>query len=221
MKKMGNVLIMMLSLILLSGCAGLVKSRVTVFHQFGETSIPKTYLFVPMKGQKSSLEYKTYIELVRQQLNKFQYRETAQNEAPDVIIVLNYGIDSGKEKSMSFPVYGQTGVSSSTTHGTLNTYGNHGTYSGTTTYIPTYGVVGSSTMSATEYTRGLWLYIVDAKSVGTKDLNVLYEASVKSSGSSDQLPCVMPAMIEALFKEFPGKNGDTRTEITAIPQLIN
>ena len=216
MKTMVRMLTVALSLILLSGCAGFVKSQVSVFHQLGETPVPKTYVFVPLEGQENSLEYKTYIQLVRQQLSKFQYSEAASNETPDVVIALSYGIDSGKERLASIPIFGKTGVSSSTTYGTLNTYGNYGTYSGTTTYTPTYGVVGSSTVSRTEYNRGLWLYIVDAKSVGTKNLNVLYEASVKSSGSSAQLPRVMPAMIEALFKKFPGKNGDTRTETTAI-----
>ena len=158
------------------------------------------------------------IKLVRQQLNKFQYREATSDETSEVAIALSYGIDSGKERLASVPIFGQTGVSSSTTYGTLNTYGNYGTYSGITTYTPTYGVVGSSTVSRTEYSRGLWLYIVDAKSVGTKNLNVLYEASVKSSGSSAQLSRVMPAMIEALFKEFPGKSGGTRTEATAMQQ---
>jgi len=216
MKTITRMLALSLSLIFLSGCACFVKSNVAVFHQLGEVPAPKTYAFVPLKDQKNSLEYKTYIELVRQQLIKHQYREAISGETPDVVIALSYGIDSGKEKLASVPIFGQTGVSSSTTHGTLNTYGNYGTYSGTTTYTPTYGIVGSSTVSRTEYSRGLWLYIVDAKSVGTKNLNVLYEGSVKSSGSSSQLSRVMPAMIEALFKEFPGKNGKTRTETTAI-----
>jgi len=216
MKKMARTLTVVLSLILLSGCSGFVKSHVAVFHQLGEVPTPKTYVFFPLEGQENSLEYKTYIELVRQQLSKFQYREAISDEIPDVVIALSYGIDSGKEKLASVPIFGKTGVSSSTTYGTLNTYGNYGTYSGTTTYTPTYGVVGSSTVSRTKYSRGLWLYIVDTKSVGTKNLNVLYEASVKSSGSSSQLSRVMPAMIEALFKEFPGKSGKTRTETTAI-----
>jgi hypothetical protein len=209
------MLIVALSIIL-SGCAGLVESQVSVFHQLGETPAPKTYVFVPLKGKENSLEYKTYIQLVRQQLRKFQYREVAEDKNPDVAIVLRYGIGSGKERLESVPVFGQTGVSSSTTYGTLNTHGNYGIYSGTTTHTPTYGVIGSSTVSRTEYMRELQLYIVDAKSVGTKNLNVLYEASVKSSGSSAQLSRVMPAMIEALFKKFPGKSGETRAERTAI-----
>jgi hypothetical protein len=52
--------------------------------------------------------------------------------------------------------------------------------------------------------------------MGTEKLNVLYDGSVKSSGPSSQLSEVIPAMIEALFKSFPGKSGETRREIVPI-----
>lgn len=204
------------SLLILSGCAGFVKSDVAVFHQLPDSPTPTKYVFIPLEGQANSLEYKTYQALVRQKLSEHNFIEVTPEESPEVVIAFNYGIDSGKEKLASVPIFGQTGVSSSTTYGTLNTYGNYGTYSGTTTYTPTYGVVGSSTVSRTEFSRGLWLYIVDAKTVGTKNLNVLYEGSVKSSGSSSQLSRVMPAMVEALFKKFPGKSGESRTETISI-----
>ena len=196
---------------LFQGCA-IVKSDVAVFHQLSDTAAHQKYAFVPLKGQESSLEYATYQDLIRTELAVYNFEEVEASEA-DVIVAFSYGIDSGKEELSSVPIYGQTGVSSSSTYGTLNTYGNYGTYSGTTTYIPTYGVIGSSTVSSTKYGSGLWLYIVDNKTVGTDKLRTLYEGSVKSSGSSSQLSKVMPAMVKALFKEFPGKSGSTRTEI--------
>jgi len=216
MRNISTILTIAMSILFLSGCAGFVKSDVAVFHQLGEKPAPTKYIFVPLKGQENSLEYKTYKELIRKQLSKYQYKEVDASENPDVVIAFSYGIDSGTEKLASVPIFGQTGVSSSSTFGTLSTYGNYGTYSGTTTYTPTYGIVGSSTVSITEFSRGLWLYIVEAKSVGTKNLNILYEGSVKSSGSSSQLSRVMPAMVEALFKKFPGKSGETRTETIPI-----
>lgn len=204
-----------LSIFFLSGCMGFVKSDVVVFHQLPESPVPARYIFMPLEGQENSLEYKTYQELFRQQLSKHQFTEVTPDKAPEMVIVFNYGTDSGKEKLASIPIFGQTGVSSSSTYGVLNTYGNYGTYSGATTYTPEYGVVGSSIVSWTEFSRGLWLYIVDARTVGTKNLNVLYEGSVKSSGSS-QISRVMPAMVEALFKKFPGKSGESRTETILI-----
>lgn len=212
-----RIVVCALSVALLSGCAGFIRSDVAVFHQLGDSPTPTIYVFVPLKDQENSLEYKTYAALMRQELRKHQYREATAQEKPDVLIAFNYGIDRGRQKLESIPIFGQTGVSSSTTYGTLSTYGNYGSYSGTTTHTPTYGVVGSSTVSRTEYSRGLWLYIVDANSIGTEKLNVLYEGNVKSAGSSSQLSRVMPVMIQALFKSFPGKSGATRTETSPLP----
>ncbi|MEI8594023.1 DUF4136 domain-containing protein [Photobacterium sp. Hal280] len=199
----------------LSGCA---KSEVTVFHQLDNTLQPKTYVFFPTEDQKNSLEYKTYQNLIKQQLSNYNFTEATSNEIPDVVISFGYGIDNGREKLASVPIYGQTGVSSSTTYGTLNNYGQFGTYSGTTTYTPSYGVVGTSTYSKTEYERGMWLFMVDAKSIGsgTENLKILYEATIKSSGSSSQLSRIMPAMIQALFEEFPGESGKARIETIAL-----
>ena len=83
---------------------------------------------------------------------------------------------------------------------------------GTTTYTPTYGVVGTGTTSYTRYTRYLSLDIIDKDSTLSEDkINRVYEAKVISSGSTSQLPEIVPVMIEALFEEFPGKSGSTRT----------
>ncbi len=216
MNMKAKILSLVATAIFLSGCGGFVKSKVAVFQRLPENPTPTNYAFVPLKGQENNLEYMTYQDLIRKQLSKYQYREVTPQETPDVIIAFKYGIDNGKEKLGSVPIFGRTGVSSSTTYGTFNTYGNSGTYSGTTFYTPSYGIIGSSAVSRTVYSRALWLYIVDAKSVGTEKLNVLYEGSVKSAGRSSQLSEVMPAMIKALFKKFPGKNGETWTETNTV-----
>jgi hypothetical protein len=38
-----------------------------------------------------------------------------------------------------------------------------------------------------------------------------YEGKVVSSGFSDQLVQVLPTMVKALFEDFPGQSGSTRT----------
>ena len=212
MKVLRNFVFPLVVAGLLGGCGSFVKSNVAVFHKLPENQALTKYAFIPLKEQENSLEYETYQGLIRSELANHRYEEVEVEQA-DVIIEFSYGIDKGEEKLKSRPIFGQTGVSSSSTSGTLSTYGNVGTYSGTTTYTPTYGIIGTSTYSRTEYKRGLWLYIVDKKTVGADKLDVLYEGSVKSAGSSSQLAKVMPAMIKALFKEFPGKSGSTRREL--------
>jgi hypothetical protein len=56
------------------------------------------------------------------------------------------------------------------------------------------------------------LDIVDrAESLKEGKVKKRYEAKVVGIGSSSQLTVVVPAMINALFQDFPGKSGSTRS----------
>jgi hypothetical protein len=212
MKAFKLTIVLMLIAALLPGCSKHIRSDVSVFHRILEASTPTTYVCIPLEGQENDLEYLTYQDLIRKQLVEHQYREVNINENPDVAIAYLYGVDNGTQKLSSIPVFGKTGIASSDTFGTINIYGNSGTFSGITTYTPTYGIKGYQTYSTTDYRRGFFLYIVDARSFGGEKLNVLYQGSAISEGRSANLSQVMPAMIKALFREFPGVSGETRRE---------
>ncbi|MHB8846570.1 MAG: DUF4136 domain-containing protein [Nitrospirota bacterium] len=67
----------------------------------------------------------------------------------------------------------------------------------------------------TEYRRGLWVFMYEntqEKREETDELKIVYEGSVVSAGPLMPLSNIMPAMIEALFREFPGESGVTRKE---------
>lgn len=202
-------LILVVCVILLSGCAGFIRSDVAVFHEIPPTFTGTTYAMIPFKEQEGNLEHKTYERVVKRELDAKGFRE-ASIENAEVVIFLLYGIDTGKEVVKSYPIIGQTGVSSSHSYGTIQSYGNYGTYSGTTTYTPTYGVVGTGVASSTEYTRFFKLDILDRKALKEKQIKKLYEAKVFSRGRSGQLSAILPTMIKALFEDFPGKSGSTR-----------
>lgn len=197
---------------LLSGCAGFIRSDISVFHEIPSTFTGATYAVIPFKEQEGSLEHKTYERAVKRELDAKGFKEVPIENA-EIVIFLSYGIDTGKEVVESYPIIGQTGVSSSHTSGTLYSYGGYGTYSGTTTYTPTYGVVGTGVTSSTEYTRFFKLDLLDKKALTEKQIKKLYEAKVISRGSSRQLSAVLPTMIKALFEDFPGKSGSTRRTI--------
>lgn len=215
MQRYANSLCLAFIALLLSGCAGFVKSNVTVFHILPPQETRTKYSFIPLQSQESSLEYATYQNYIRNEFSKFNYQEVPLEDA-SVIVAFEYGMGGSREKIVSIPIYGQTGVSSATTHGSVNTYGNYGTFTARTTFTPTYGFTGSQTYSKTEHTRNLWLYIVDKSSLISGKSKVLYEAAVQSEGSSGQLVKVMPAMVKALFNKFPGESGSTRLEIVPL-----
>lgn len=197
-------------LVSLGTACSTVRSHISVFHELDAGVAGTTYALVPFKEQEGSLEHKTYEQAVKQGLNAKGFKEVPLEQAK-VVVFISYGIDTGKQVVTSYPIFGQTGVSSSQTYGTVQSYGSYGTYSGTTTYAPTYGVVGSGVRSRTEYTRFLKLDILDKAAATEQKIKKLYEATVISSGKGGQLAAVLPIMIKALFEDFPGKSGSTRT----------
>jgi hypothetical protein len=170
---MKNLLVATVLLAALSGCT-YFRSQVAVFHQLPKDVSGTTYVMIPFKEQDGSLEHKAYEEAVRQELNAKGFREMTVDQA-QVAVFLAYGIDSGKEVISSYPIIGQTGVSSSSTYGTVQSYGSYGTYSGTTTYTPNYGVVGTGVTSRTEYTRVVRRDIIDKQALAEGNINYTRE----------------------------------------------
>lgn len=212
---MKNLLLAALLTSALSGCAMFLRSQIAVFHELPDGFTGTTYAMIPFKEQEGSLEHKSYEQTIRQELNAKGFRETPLEHA-EVVVFLSYGIDTGKEVVSSYPIIGQTGVSSSYTSGTVQSYGGYGTYSGTTTYTPKYGVVGTGVTSRTEYTRFLRVDLLDKKTLAEGKVKKVYEGKVASRGSSGQLAAVLSTMVKALFEEFPGKSGRTRTSTRAL-----
>lgn len=169
-----------------------------------------TYTLIPTKEQEGSLEFQSYAKLVMAELDKRGMIEAPLNQAK-LAIFMSYGIDDGKQVISSYPIFGQTGSSSSYTTGRITSYGNTASYSGTTYKTPTYGVVGSGTSTSTIFSRYLHIDIIDVIKSGNGKIHKVYEGKAVSSGSSDQLAPVMPAIVRSVFEDFPGKSGAFRT----------
>ena len=69
------------------------------------------------------------------------------------------------------------------------------------------------TSSYTEYRRGLRIFMFPKGAVDEEEKEkIAYEGSVMCAGTLTQVTNVMPEMIRALFREFPGESGTTRKE---------
>ena len=87
----------------------------------------------------------------------------------------------------TYPIYGATGMAGGT------------------------GVVGEGIGSETVFDRAMQLTMYAAPAYReAKRWEPLFEGVVHSSGGSGSLPPVMPALIQGLFADFPGKSGSTR-----------
>jgi hypothetical protein len=192
----------------LIGCAR-VQSNVTSYSQIESGYEGKTIAVVPYNDQQAnSLEFWDFARRLDGRFAAKGLRpvdiRTAQ-AMPDLLAFFTFTMDSGQQvtRTYSIPTYGQTGVSSSHTTGTLNSYGNYGTYSGTTTYMPTYGITGYQTGTTTDtvYGRGLTLDIM--RPVSDKQADKVYEATLASAGDCGNLSAVMDSLLDALFEDFP------------------
>jgi hypothetical protein len=123
------------------------------------------------------------------------------------LVFLTYSIDDGRQVAFSYPIFGQTGIASTNTQGTIKTTGNQATYSATTNYTPTYGMVGSGTGVRTNYKRIARLEILNKAALEVNSIKKIYEGEVTSSGSTGELSAVMPTLLKALLKDFPGESG--------------
>jgi len=194
----------------LTSCASFVETKVSSFHELEQPLSGLTYALVPSKEQEDSLEFQSYAKLVKSELEKRGMIATPFDKARYAIFMF-YGIDDGKQVVSSYPIFGQTGTSSSHTTGTITSYGNMASYSGTTYNTPTYGIVGAGTATNTVFTRYLNIDIIDIARSGNGKVQKVYEGKAFSSGSSGQLAPIMPAIVKSVFEDFPGKSGASRT----------
>lgn len=193
----------------LTGCSPRVQVSINSIgnHPHGYQS------YILLSGMKDSnpddLQYKEYAGYIHKVLQDKGFKQTDFANA-DMVVFLYYGLSDPKNEqySYSMPIYGQTGVSSSYTTGTVNSFGNMATYSGSTTYTPTYGVVGSQNYSGTRtyYTRHIILDAVDAKKYKElQKIQSLWKTTIISTGSSGDLRTIFPILLGA-GKEYIGTN---------------
>lgn len=194
--------------IMLSGCATTPSMTfLTNVNSIArkDAAIKTHYILLPGgKGMDTNeLQFQEYAGYIDNILAERGFVKAVSFQQADIAIFLSYGIGNPQsyQYSYSLPTWGQTGVSSANTYGTLSSYGNMATYSGTTTYIPSYGITGYTTQIGTRtvYTRFL---LLDAYDVSTymrdKKMLEVWKTDVVSTGSSDDLRLVFPYLAVAM-----------------------
>jgi len=197
-----------LFLVFFSGCAKYAETNVSVFHDLKPTLSGISYAIVPSNEQANSLEFQSYAKMVKAEFEKRGMIETSYNKA-QYAVYLSYGIDRGKPVVSSYPTYGEVGIGTSFSTGTITAVGNTATYTGVTVNTPNYGIIGSESRTEMIFTSFLNMEIVDiSKSLNGKKHKV-YEGKANSSGQTGVLASIMPAIVRSVFQDFPGKSGSS------------
>ncbi len=177
------------------------------------------YRLVPaMEGiDESDLFFQEYAEYIDKVLLAKGYRKAGNDEAPEVLIYVSYGIGNPEihEKTRTEPVWGQTGVEPKTIQETTENPDGTKTQTERTEYTPTYGVVGytTETESFTTYTKYVVLNAIDNGESGNGSRTIqLWKTIITTKGVSDDLRKLFPVMIAAAF-DYIGTDTGEKIEI--------
>jgi hypothetical protein len=80
----------------------------------------------------------------------------------------------------------------------------------TGTYVP-YGSSAAVAVQRTTVLRRLKVTVLDNRKRLSGQTEPVYEVTVTSRGTTENLGTVMPYLVRAMFEEFPGRNGETRS----------
>ncbi len=203
-------LIIVCFITILCGCNTLVvKTSSTIFHGNDHIQRGKISVMPIDKNQENSLEFKHVSDYLLTKFYEVNYLPTPSNENSLYEAYITYGIDNGNTSITSVPLFGRTGGGTSYTYGTISTSNGLSTVTGTTTTMPTYGVIGSTTSTETVYKRAVNIDIYKKNS--NKTAFKVYEIKAISSGSCGNINSVLFNIIDGVFTNFPGINGITKT----------
>jgi hypothetical protein len=203
--------------VFLSGCAGMSNKYESAVNSYAG-NIPtgyKTFYIIPENKNinRDDLSFSDYSKKLARVLSQNGMVESYDIKNTDFIILLGYAVGDPKQNvgSYSIPEWGQTGVASSNTYGTINSYGN---YSATTTYTPTYGITGyeNGVYTYTTYSRIVDVNAYDGRLYQTNgQAKNLWSTRIASVGESADLRSVYPYMIFAAKPYFGKSSGSVIT----------
>ncbi len=184
-------------ILLLGACSYSFRSDVTAFHTLGIPS-GQSVAIVPMNPDRiESLEFKSYAGLIATKLRQYGYKVT-DGENPELIVGFDVKMNDGREKIESRP--STRGHFAHAWHlGYGRGWGYWGSFHGDPFY-DTHDKLVARTVYHTE------LHLEIRKYEGDK----LFEGRTEADARSNDLPKIMPLMVEAMFTEFPGPSGVTR-----------
>ncbi len=211
--------IMLLSL---GACAAPFQADVSRFQQLPAPQGQSFSVATNNPDLKGGLEFATYAGLVAEQMQRVGYVPAASASDADLIVNLDYGIDDGEERTVvrssafnsfhgdygysrfgrrgfGYRGYGRRGFGRRGFRSSF-IYGFHDPY-----LFGGYGFGGFDRVrSFTVYKSNIDLRI-DNKATGER----LFEGKAHAQSRSNNLIYLVPNLVEAMFTEFPGGNGET------------
>jgi len=198
-----------LALLVLGACAQSFDARVNRFSMLPPPAQGETFTIQAEEQQlQGSIEFRSYAQLVAQQLERFGYRQATDPRAANLVVSLDYFVDNGRERVTTTPGFTGWGPGWGWGWGGWGRWGRWGFYD------PFWGPGfaggwggagwGPEVRSYTVYNSQLRMEINRTNS-GER----LFEGTARATSRNDDLPWLVPNLIEAIFTGFPGNSGET------------
>ena len=211
-KKFGMFAAPALALAALSGCATPFKADVARFQQLPAPAGQSFTIVADNPQLAGGLEFSHYAAMVGQRLSQTGYVAAGDPASADLIVRVAYDVDNGREKVRSTGFGGPYGGWGGGPWGVWG--GRWGRPWGYGFYDPwLFGGRGFDDVSSyTVYTSDLSLKIDRAA-----DNRRLFEGKASAQSLSNKLTYLVPNLIDAMFTNFPGQNGED-VKITLPPE---
>ena len=211
------------ALLALSACATGLPTRV---QRFQAMPAPQGQSFVIQSAdpsQNGGLEFSQYAEYVRRHMLALGYSEAPSAEQATMVVTLDYGVDDGEQRVVARPDPFAYGYGYGP-YGFGRPYYSRFGYYGRRHYSPFYygwndpfffGPFGRGGYDIDTYT--IYTSFLDMDIRRTSDGQSLFEGLAQARSRSDELPELVPNLVEAMFTGFPGNSGET-VRITVAPE---
>jgi len=206
-----------LALLALSACASPFSANVKRFQAELPTPSGQTFAVVADDPALSGgLEFSQYAALVDAQMAKLGYAKAADPAQAQLVVRFDYGVDKGRQQVTATgfradpfwnPWFGYS-YGYTRPWGRPYRVGPHGGW-GYGWYDPWFT---SDIDVSTIYTSGVSLKI-DRKDDGKR----LFEGKAEAASTSNRLQYLVPNLVESMFTDFTGHNGET-VRITVAPE---
>jgi hypothetical protein len=200
----------------LSACATGLPTQVSRFQAMPAPAGQSFVIRADDRDKNGGLEFGQYADLVRARLTALGYREASSQADASFIVSLDYGVDQGRERVVATPdpfgdPWGYRGFGRRPYYGSFG--GGFGRYRSPFFWgwhDPFGG--GYDIDSYTLYTSFLEM---DIRRAG--DGQSLFEGRAQARSRTNELPRLVPNLVEAMFTGFPGNSGET-LRITVMPE---
>ena len=205
-------LLLLLSLAACNPMQTYLKTDTTAFYKESFESKGSIVVLSGDINLNNSLEFDTYKQKVQAKLLIEGFSLAVDIGSADYAALLLYAVDDGKQSVVYTPIYGRTSrIINSYSDIAYNEDGK-AVYIRTNHLSPSFGVVGASKQTKTNYRHTLAMDIVTADSLNQDQAKKIFEGRTISTGKCSVMVEVFDEMLEAMFIDFPGENGRNRAQ---------